>query len=153
MLAAISHRGTWPPRLSTMASACIGELSDATCAAPLNARAAIVADARIDNKPELSRLLASHDGAATQTLLQNAYELWGEACAQRLLGDFAIAIWDAQRKRLVCVREHLGVRPLFYCHLPGKLFAFASEVKALLAIPDFVARLDEASIADFLARV
>jgi asparagine synthase (glutamine-hydrolysing) len=151
MLAAIRHRGVWPPHLSAASPACIGELGgEPHSTAPPNTRTAIAADARLDNKAELARLLRSSGSTPTHTLLLDAYAMWGEACAERLLGDFVAAIWDIRRHQLICIRDHLGIRPLYYCHIPKKMFAFASEVKALLALPGFVRRIDDASIADFL---
>lgn len=152
MLAAMDYRGTTPPLLSTSGAACIGDFSDRSDQPVQTDTATIIAaDARIDNIIELLRTLRTDGGNAMRSLLLQAYEAWEENCARRLLGDFSLAIWDERRQRLVCIRDHLGVRPLYYCHIPRRWFAFASEVKALLALPDFVARVDETRIADFLA--
>src|SRR2546428_4644305 len=47
-----------------------------------------------------------------------------------LLGDFAFALWDARRRLLFCARDHFGVKPFYYHHRPGRLFAFASEIRS-----------------------
>jgi asparagine synthase (glutamine-hydrolysing) len=64
-----------------------------------------------------------------------------------LLGDFAAAGWEAQCQRLTCARDALGVRPLFYVHVPGRVFAFASRPAALLAAGVASPQLDHAYIA------
>jgi asparagine synthase (glutamine-hydrolysing) len=63
----------------------------------------------------------------------------------RLNGQWAIAIWDSRKQRLVLSRDRLGVRPLFYSRSPGT-FVFGSEVKALLGYPGISAELDPAAL-------
>jgi asparagine synthase (glutamine-hydrolysing) len=67
----------------------------------------------------------------TETLV-HAYEEWGDAFVQRLNGQFAIALWDGRRRRLLLVRDRLGIRPLYWRREADGV-RFASEVKALLA--------------------
>ncbi|MGH7615866.1 MAG: asparagine synthase (glutamine-hydrolyzing), partial [Gemmatimonadaceae bacterium] len=62
----------------------------------------------------------------------HAYEQWGDEFPTRLNGQFALAIHDRRRRRVVLARDRFGVRPLFYSEHAGSLF-FASEVKALFA--------------------
>lgn len=115
----------------------------------------ITADARIDNREELISALGLEDHlAATLTdsaLILAAYEKWGENCPEKLLGDFAFGIWDQRNQVLFCARDYFGVRPFYYYHRPGRVFAFASEIKALLCLPDVPCRLNEARIGDYLA--
>lgn len=59
-----------------------------------------------------------------------AYRQWGEACVERLNGMFAFALWDDARRMLFCARDHLGVKPFYFCRTQG-YFAFASESRAL----------------------
>ncbi len=89
-------------------------------------------------------------GTDTEVLLQ-AYDEWGEASFARLNGDFAFAIWDRQAARLTCVRDRLGVKPLYYTTAGGR-FRFASEIKALLLDPAVPRRPNEDRLADFLSR-
>ncbi len=67
----------------------------------------------------------------TETIV-HAYEQWGAACVDRFRGMFAFAIWDAPRRRLLLVRDRLGVKPLYWCRV-GHTLLFGSEIKAILA--------------------
>jgi len=80
----------------------------------------------------------------------HAYEEWGDACVDELRGMFAFAIWDAPRKRLVLVRDRLGVKPLYY-HVEGDTVTFGSEIKALLQNPGVRREWDPAALDAFLA--
>ncbi|MBZ5649999.1 MAG: asparagine synthase (glutamine-hydrolyzing) [Acidobacteriia bacterium] len=113
----------------------------------------ITMDGRIDNRLELTRLLHSKGSPPRNDtdaeLVLRAYECWGEECPNRLLGDFAFAIWDARKQQLFCVRDYVGVKP-FYYHRSGSLFAFGSEIRAVLALDTVPRRLNESRLADFL---
>jgi asparagine synthase (glutamine-hydrolysing) len=67
----------------------------------------------------------------TETIV-HAYEEWGDQCVHRLRGMFAFAIWDAPKRRLLLVRDRLGIKPLYWCRA-GRTLLFASEIKAILA--------------------
>lgn len=69
------------------------------------------------------------------------YDAFGTDFVSHLNGDFALAIWDERRRRLVLARDRVGVRPLFHTRRNGSFF-FASEVKALLHVPGVVAEID-----------
>jgi asparagine synthase (glutamine-hydrolysing) len=68
----------------------------------------------------------------TEVLLA-AYAEYGVSVLERLDGMFAFAIWDQQKQTLFCARDRFGEKPFFYVYVPGKLFAFASEIKGLFA--------------------
>ncbi len=74
-------------------------------------------------------------------VIVHAYEDDGPACVEAFNGDFAFAIVDKRRGRLVLARDRMGVRPVFYAVRDGVLI-FASEVKAILQHPDVHAELD-----------
>jgi asparagine synthase (glutamine-hydrolysing) len=101
-------------------------------------RLAITADARLDNREDLAGALGISlaDGISDSGLLLKAFLKWGRDCGQHLVGEFAFAIWDARDHCLHCFRDPMGVRPLFYREIPGRYFAFASEVAPLLALGD-----------------
>ncbi len=97
----------------------------------------LTADVRLDNREELGSKLgiapAELREMADSDFVLPAYEKWGESMPEHLLGDFALAIWDEQKNELFCARDQLGIKPFYYAHQPGRLFAFASEIKTLLA--------------------
>ncbi|MES2354007.1 MAG: asparagine synthase-related protein [Pseudomonadota bacterium] len=110
-------------------------------------------DARIDNSPQLVEqgILPTRDNNDAEVVTL-AYERWGESCVKHLVGDFAFARWDPVQRQLCLARDALGVRPIYFYASPT-LFAFATDLPALLALP-FVPRiLREDTIADFLNRV
>jgi asparagine synthase (glutamine-hydrolysing) len=111
----------------------------------------LVADARIDNREDLIatlRLSRAPKPTDSQIILA-AYARWGEECANRLIGDFALAIWSSRDRTLFCARDPMGVKPVYYVRA-NQLFAFASEAKALLAIPGVEAEIDAEQVALFL---
>ncbi|TWU01284.1 asparagine synthase (glutamine-hydrolyzing) [Stieleria varia] len=77
------------------------------------------------------------------------YEQYGDDFVLHLRGMFAIAIWDRKRRRLVLVRDRLGQKPLVYCHQDNRLL-FASEIKAILAIPDASRQIRHQAIDEYL---
>ncbi len=80
-------------------------------------------------------------------VLVHGYETWGDALVQRLDGQFAFALWDGRRRRLLLARDRTGIRPLFLRRDASRL-GFASEVKALLAMPGWAPRLDPQVLAE-----
>jgi asparagine synthase (glutamine-hydrolysing) len=120
----------------------------------LDGRYTVTADARLDNREELLALLRPRRvGGREPTdseLILEAYMRWGDACVDHLLGDFAFAVWDSTERRLFCARDHLGVRPLSYHYASGGVFAFGTEIKAILEVPGVPRRLNEQQVADYL---
>src|SRR6478672_1050663 len=85
----------------------------------------------------------------TEVLLR-AYQHWGEKCVERLRGMFAFAIWDARNQRLFIARDRFGEKPLFLHQDAGGLY-FASEIKALLKLPQPRPEVNLSAVWDFLA--
>ena len=114
----------------------------------------ITCDARIDNRNELaSKLSLGHGSRPVLTdadLILAAYVAWGDDCARHLIGDFVFAIWDDRRKRLFAARDALGVKHFYYFYEPGKLFALASEAKALFELDGVERELNDVALGDYL---
>jgi asparagine synthase (glutamine-hydrolysing) len=147
MLGSLEHRGRASKWICD--SVAIGSLGQAPVEHEIR-NLAIVADARLDNRRELIDGLGIDDPKISDAaLIMEAYARWGEACVDKLIGDLAFAIWDGDRRRFFCARDHFGIRPFYYCATPG-LVAFASEVKGLLAIPGVPRRLDENTVLEYL---
>ena len=83
-------------------------------------------------------------------VLAHLYEERGPRFAEDLRGMFAIAVWDARRRRLVLARDRFGIKPLYY-RLTGSSLSFASELKALLVQPDFSREIDPDAVDAYLA--
>ncbi len=79
----------------------------------------------------------------------HAYEDDGTDCFQYLNGMFAVAIWDANRNRLVLARDRIGQKPLYYAVKDNRLL-FGSELKCLAAVPGVCTEVDPAAIDEFL---
>jgi asparagine synthase (glutamine-hydrolysing) len=84
----------------------------------------------------------------TETII-HLYEDEGPDCFSHLNGMFAIALWDANRRRLVLGRDRLGKKPLVYRHEPGRLL-FASELKSLLEVPGLPRNIDPTALDEYI---
>lgn len=109
----------------------------------------LVMDGRLDNRDELLPALGLPRTASDAACVMAAYDAWDGRFAERLNGDFAVAVFDASKHRVLLARDSIGIRPLYYFR-NDRMFAFASEIKALLAHPDIPVRPDDEGIADFL---
>ena len=78
-----------------------------------------------------------------------AWQAWGEACVDRLRGMFAFAIWDRSNETLFLARDRLGIKPLFYTELTTGHFIFGSELKSLVAHPDFTKELESTAVEEY----
>jgi asparagine synthase (glutamine-hydrolysing) len=154
----LDGRPVQAPELAGMAAAMRHRMAGVEChlaesalgigpvAHPVGGGQLLVCDARIDNREELlSALPALHGdvGASDASILAAAVEMWGEAAPGHLRGDFALAVWNATRRQIWCARDHFGVKPLYYVLVPGRLFAFASDVEALLSLPGIPREIDD----------
>ena len=166
MLESLSHRGSDGSGTWKKESLGLGHVMQWTTPESLHERLpffdeasqlVITADARIDNRDELIGILRIADYPAElisdSMLILASYKKWGERCLDRLLGDFAFAIWDGRNQSLFCARDPLGVKHFYYYHCPGRIFAFASEIKGLLSLPFVPRELNELNIAYHLLPV
>lgn len=113
----------------------------------------ITGDVRLDNRQELlSRLdLLERDAVMGDgEIVLHAYLHWEDEFVERLLGDFAFAIWDPRGRRLLCGRDQMGMRSLYLHHRSGRLFAFSTDPHAILALDRAHFAINEPRIADFL---
>jgi asparagine synthase (glutamine-hydrolysing) len=78
------------------------------------------------------------------------YEEEGENCFRRLRGMFAIVLWDGRNRKMILARDRVGKKPLFYFH-DGFRLAFASEMKAILALPDIPREIDLQAVSDYFS--
>src|SRR5207249_1117328 len=84
----------------------------------------------------------------SETIL-HLYEERGLDFLQEIEGDFAIALWDANRERLVLARDRAGVKPLYFYHRDAR-FIFASEIKAILQHPAVTPEVNEEALNHYL---
>lgn len=84
----------------------------------------------------------------TEVIL-HGYEEWGYDVVKKLNGMFAFAIWDENKEILFAARDHMGIKPFYYALQDGT-FYFGSEIKAILAHPDFKKELNEAGVSHYL---
>jgi asparagine synthase (glutamine-hydrolysing) len=113
----------------------------------------ITADVRLDNRKELYDALQMQrplESIGDAELIVAAYLAWGDDCPNRLLGDFAFALWDARAQKLICARDHFGLRPFYYHHVAGQRFVFAADARAIFVSPHVPYRINHGRIADFL---
>jgi asparagine synthase (glutamine-hydrolysing) len=103
-----------------------------------------------DLRTELEGLGVEFKSQSDTEVLLAAYRVWGEACLTRLGGMFAFALWDASLKRLLLVRDPMGVKPLYY-YDSGQTFIFASEVRTLLGTGLVPRKADSTGVLSYLA--
>lgn len=113
----------------------------------------VVSFARLDNRDELLRNFAIPTSEQPTTpdsaLVLRAYCRWGEECPAHINGDWQFAAWDEHNKTLFIARDHHGNTGLYY-YKNSRFFAFASSIKALLAIPDIPRQPDMIKMAQVL---
>lgn len=161
MAATIAHRG--PDGISYHISGHIGlcqltshvtpeSPQEAYYASPFDKKYFIVFHGRLDNRIDLYSYTEQKrplEKVPDSQLVLAAYKKSGAQCVEKLLGDFAFAIWDDNEQTLFCGRDHMGVKPFFYIKT-GSFFAFASEIKGIFALPGIQKVINHEKIADFI---
>lgn len=87
--------------------------------------------------------------ASDTEVIVHLYEQYGFDCVDHLTGMFGFALWDSSKRRLILARDRIGIKPVYFQRQNGRL-AFASEAKAILALPGASTRLNEGALESFL---
>ena len=119
-----------------------------------NKRYAIVFNGEIYNFQELRAELVEQgvtfNGTSDTEVMLEGFGRWGvEETVKRLIGMFAVALWDREEKRLWLIRDRLGIKPLYF-GLVGERFLFGSELKALRATDGWEPEIDRDAVAAFM---
>jgi len=115
----------------------------------------IVFNGEIYNYRELRGYLEKHGHlfrtqSDTEAIL-HLYEEFGTDCLQHLDGIFAFAIWNENKQELLLARDRMGIKPMYYTHLPDWQFIFGSEMKSILTNPAVERKIDLISLNEFLS--
>jgi asparagine synthase (glutamine-hydrolysing) len=107
-------------------------------------------------RPALERAGHRYKTRSDTETIVHAYEEWGDDCVHRFRGMFAFAIWDQRRRRLLLVRDRLGVKPVYWSLVPaaevwGPRLLFASDIKAILESGLVLAHANDSVLAEVLA--
>ena len=151
MTTAMAHRAPSGVHHRVDGAVAVGSCTDDDQLAPVRIRGGstvVAMDGRLDDRRTLAARLGRPVAAGTSDaeLLGQAVERWGAGFASHLVGDFAVVVADGADRRVVCARDHLGVKPLYYAEV-GPFFVAASEVRAVLAHPAVPHDLDPAALA------
>jgi asparagine synthase (glutamine-hydrolysing) len=125
------------------------------CGPACDSKHSIVFHGRIDNRTDLYSYTGQKcplEEVPDSQLVLAVYLKSGAQCVEKLLGDFAFAIWDDDKQSLFCGRDHMGVKPFFYINT-GTFFAFASEIKGILTLPGLRKVINREKVADFMTCV
>ena len=103
-----------------------------------------------DLRPQLEARGRVFKGHSDTEVLVEAIAEWGvEAAVKRLIGMFAFALWDRRTRTLSLVRDRLGIKPLYFGRLDGRV-VFASELKAFEVLPGWRPELDLGALSSFM---
>jgi asparagine synthase (glutamine-hydrolysing) len=161
MTDAVAHRG--PDGTGAFADGPVGlgnrrlaiiDLSAAGAQPMVNDRAdvAITYNGEVYNfrelRAELNTLGWKFRSSSDTEVVLRAYEQWGPSFVSRLNGMFALAIWDGRSRELLLARDRYGIKPLYTTQI-GEIFLFGSEIKSLLAHPDFRVELSAPHLLEY----
>ncbi|MCB9110544.1 MAG: asparagine synthase (glutamine-hydrolyzing) [Anaerolineales bacterium] len=115
----------------------------------------IVFNGEIYNYRELRNFLEKHGHTfRTQSdteVILHLFEEFGTDCIQHLDGIFAFAIWNETKQELLIARDRMGIKPMYYTHLPDFQLVFGSEMKSILANPAVERKIDLISLNEYLS--
>jgi asparagine synthase (glutamine-hydrolysing) len=156
-IAAAAHRvrGAWRSWLSGSVALAYGADHERNGAQPFHdpaLRATVIVDGRIDNLPEIAHALDADPTSPVCAIVLAAYRRWGIDAGARTIGDYValIALIDDQiDRRLVCLRDPMGLRPLFYGIGPRGIVV-GSEMQQVVRHPAIPKDLNEGAIAEYL---
>lgn len=103
----------------------------------------------IELRADLEKLGHTFQSGTDTEVIVAAYRQWGTDCISRFNGMFSFGLWDKQQNRLFCVRDRFGIKP-FYYYFKDSYFAFASEIKALVANPEIPSCANPEKIYNYL---
>ncbi len=161
MVEALAHRGPDESRLMTGAAASLGATrlairglhSGTQPMVHAETGVTVVCNGEIDNHRELRRWLEARGHtialATDVAVIPALYLELGDAFVERLDGEFAVAVWDPRRPRVVLARDRAGERPLFF-HLQQNLVRFATEIAALATDESLRLSLDTDALRGYL---
>ncbi|MCR5798951.1 MAG: asparagine synthase (glutamine-hydrolyzing) [Lachnospiraceae bacterium] len=114
-------------------------------------RISVVFNGEIYNYLELKKEIPDYPFRSTcdTELIIAAYLKWGKSCFNRFNGMFAIALYDRETGEIILVRDRIGKKPLYYWRSQGNL-VFASELKPIMAHPEFVKNINDRVLARFI---
>lgn len=107
-------------------------------------------DGRIDNRADLDRDLGLSGECRPAMVVLAAYERWGEAFCERIIGDYACALWETRRRRLLLATDPGALRTLFFW-ASGERLLFATEQRGLWAVAEVPRELDREQMAAWLS--
>jgi asparagine synthase (glutamine-hydrolysing) len=120
----------------------------------LDGRVWLLGDVRLDGREDFRRKLEQHGDeiaaqATDEELVLRAWRRWQHNSLPALIGDYSFALWDADERRLLCVRDLMGTRPFFYAQGQNGLY-FSNTLEVLRLVPGVFSALDPRFIGDFL---
>lgn len=117
-------------------------------------RLRLVFDGRIDNREELAAALRERNAAPRDDtdaeLALRTYQCFGAEAPERIIGDFAMVVWDSLKRELFCARDPIGVRTFHY-FCDGRTLLAATELQQLFADPAMPAEPDEGVVGEYLS--
>lgn len=114
----------------------------------------IIGDVRLDNRNALIHDLNEtfpylNSNFPDSYILLHAYMVWGEACLNRISGDYSFAIWNEEERTLFCARDHFGIIPFYYAQI-DEGFIFTNYYSSLKEVPGLMDDLNEDVLKSYL---